>query len=233
MPEFDALSPRLLHRFADVRLLAEALTHASAAGPRGDAAGRDYERMEFLGDRVLGLVVAALLLDRFPDEPVGGLARRLAALVQESCLVEVARDVGLGPHIRLSPGEEQAGTGGNAAILADCCEAVIAALYYDGGLPAAERFIYRYWMPLLERDLQPPKDAKTALQEWALGLGLALPRYATVNVAGPEHKPTFTAEAEVEGYPSVRGTGATKRSAEQSAARLLLDRVAGGAEENR
>jgi ribonuclease-3 len=217
-----ALSGRLLHDFADERLLEEAFTHASAG------AAHDYERLEFLGDRVLALVVAAMLIERFPAEPVGRLARRLAALVQESCLSAVAREIGLDAHVKLSPGEEQAGTRDNPAILADCCEAVIGALYVDGALRAAEGFVRRYWAPLIERDLEPPKDAKTALQEWALGLGLPLPTYVTVAVAGPMHRPTFTVEVEVEGRASERGAGHTKRGAEQAAAGRLLSRIESG-----
>ncbi|MEE8276846.1 MAG: ribonuclease III domain-containing protein, partial [Alphaproteobacteria bacterium] len=136
-----ALAVRLGHDFARCDLLAEALTHPSAASRRHHS----YERLEFLGDRVLGLVVADMLIDAFPGEPEGDLALRHAALVRREALSAVAGEFGLGDHLRLAPGEAEAGIRDNAAIQADAMEAVIAALYLDGGLEAARRFIARYW----------------------------------------------------------------------------------------
>ncbi|MEN8195297.1 MAG: ribonuclease III, partial [Pseudomonadota bacterium] len=198
----NELQAALGHSFERLELLEEALTHSSATADNGAAAGkRDYERLEFLGDRVLGLAVAQLLMQRYADEKVGALARRHSALVRRETLAEVAGNIGLGTHIILSNGEEEAGGRENPAILADCCEAVIAALYLDGGLPAAVRFIYTHWTSLMSEAMHPPKDPKTALQEWAQGRGLPLPAYTVLETKGPDHAPMFSVQASVRGFP--------------------------------
>jgi len=216
----DALSVRLGHRFGRPALLRQALTHASglARGRHGDS----YERLEFLGDRVLSLVVAELLFDRFPDEREGEIARRHAALVRREALAEVAAGIDLGAAIRLSRGEAEAGGRDNPAILADACEAVIAALYLDGGLDSARRFIEGHWRPRIEATARPPIDAKTTLQEWAQARSLPLPSYQEIGREGPDHEPLFTIEVSVDGHPPVRASGASKRAAEQAAAARLL-----------
>lgn len=214
----EQLIERLGHRFRDTTLLKTALTHSSAAG-------RSYERLEFLGDRVLGLIVADLLIQRFPAEPEGALARRHAALVRRETLAEVALELDLGPHLRLARGEADAGGRENPAILADVCEAIIAALYLDGGLRAARGFVEPLWTPLLESARRPPQDAKTALQEWAQGRGLPLPIYEIVDRSGPDHEPLFTVAVSVEGLPVVTARGRSKRLAEQTAAEQLFARV--------
>ncbi|MCW5772992.1 MAG: ribonuclease III [Rhodospirillaceae bacterium] len=225
---FAKLYIALGHSFVRPELLDEALTHASAAaGSNGQAAAANYERMEFLGDRVLNLVVAQHLLKRYPDEKVGQLARRHAALVREEALADVSRRAGIAEYIRLSTGEELSGGRANPAIMADCCEAVIAALYLDGGFKAAERFIAKYWTPLLNQTPRPPKDPKTALQEWAQSRGLPLPSYVTVAQSGPDHDPTFTVRVQVKGYPAANASGKSKRLAEQIAAQFLLAMIAG------
>lgn len=209
------------HEFADPSLLEEALTHRSAG------VGRiiGYERLEFLGDRVLGLVVADMLMDAFPAENEGALARRLAALVREETLADVARDIGLGAEIRLGSGESEGGGRENNAILADVCEAVIAAIYRDGGLETARRFIERHLAGRLAAELSPPQDAKSALQEWAQGRGLPLPVYRIVERDGPDHAPRFTISVEVAGKPPASATGHSKRIAEQAAAQVLFDEI--------
>lgn len=217
------------HRFDRPELLLEALTHPSTTGGAGQD-GPNYERLEFLGDRVLGLVLADILLKRYGGEREGALARRHADLVRRETLAAVARSMRLGPHIRLSKGESAGGGRENAAILADCCEAVIAALFLDGGLEAAARFIEAQWSPLLAEAGAPPVDAKTELQEWAQERGLPLPAYQTVSSTGPDHKPTFSVEASVEGLPAVAASGGSKRAAEQAAAAELL-RLARGADD--
>ena len=216
----DALSARLDHRFDRPALLRQALTHASgvARGRHGDS----YERLEFLGDRVLSLVVAELLIDGFPDEREGEIARRHAALVRRETLAEVAAGIDLGAAILLSRGEAEAGGRENPAILADVCEAVIAALYIDGGLACARGFIERHWQPRIDAEARPPMDAKTTLQEWAQGRSLPLPSYRETGREGPDHGPVFTVEVAVVGQASVGGTGASKRAAEQAAAARLL-----------
>jgi ribonuclease-3 len=200
----------------------QALTHAS--GVRGGASrGLDYERLEFLGDRVLGLVVAELLIERFPLAREGGLAPRLNALVRKETLADVAERLGLFPHIRKgSAGNDPEGRG-RAAILADTCEAVIAALFLDGGLPAARQFVREHWEPLVKDLEEIPRDAKTSLQEWAQARGLS-PAYTLLARLGPDHLPSFHVEARVQNYPAAVGEGPSKRAAEQAAAEAFLVR---------
>lgn len=209
------------YTFSSPALLDEALTHRSAAPRRSEG----YERLEFLGDRVLALVVTDMLLAAFPDEQEGALARRLAALVRQETLADVAREIGLGAHIRLSRSEADTGGRENNAILSDVCEAVIAAIYSDGGLDSVRPFIERHWAGRLAAAVAPPQDSKTALQEWAQGRGLPLPEYSVVSRKGPDHAPAFTVSVSVKGKPSAEGTGASKRAAEQIAAQRLMETV--------
>ncbi|MBV8653109.1 MAG: ribonuclease III [Alphaproteobacteria bacterium] len=234
MPRLQGI---LGHDFANPDLLTEALTHASAA-PRGKqrakpgrkaaSAARGYERLEFLGDRVLGLVIAELLWRRFPDEAEGALTRRHTQLVRREALAEVAKAIDLAPAIIMSAGEHGAGTRDIPGILADVCEAVIAALYLDGGLAAASSFIHRQWERLIEADLTPPRDPKTTLQEWAQARGRKLPHYETLRVDGPPHDRRFTIAVTVDGLAPESAAGSSKRSAEVSAAAALLARIAAG-----
>lgn len=213
----ERLTALLGHEFADPGLLTEALTHSSAAVTTGHPT---YERLEFLGDRVFGLIVAESLFNRYPGEPEGDLARRHAVLVSRQALVGIAREIGLADCILMPPGEAAAGTNRRPAILADACEALIGALYRDAGLDAARVFIDRYWGSQIEET--PPGEPKTLLQEWAQGRGKPLPHYKTVETKGPPHEPVFTIEVGVDGYPPERATGRSKRVAEQEAARLML-----------
>ena len=215
------------HRFAAPALLVEALTHPSMTGRHGQA-HRSYERLEFLGDRVLGLIVAEMLWRRFPDETEGELTRRHASLVRREALIEVARGFGLAGFVRVSQGEGQAGARENGSVLADALEAVIAALFLDGGLEAARSFVSRNWAPLLEASATPPRDPKTELQEWAQGRGRGLPVYETVAVEGPAHKHIFTVSVRVEGAEPATATGGSKRAAEAAAAAVLLRQLALG-----
>ncbi|HYD31513.1 MAG TPA: ribonuclease III, partial [Azospirillaceae bacterium] len=174
------------HRFRDEGLLAAAVTHPSMTGLErtGPAAATTYERLEFLGDRVLGLVVAHWLLERYPAEREGDLAKRHAGLVRREALSRVAQAIDLGRRLRLAPGEAEGGGRSNHTILADACEAVIGALYLDGGLEVASRFIRARWAPLLDDVGAPPLESKTALQEWAQARGLPLPVYETLSQSG-------------------------------------------------
>ena len=190
---------------------------------------RGYERLEFLGDRVLGLVVADLLWRRFEGEPEGHLTRRHTHLVRRESLARVAEAIGLGRHLILSRAEAAAGAAGNPGILADACEALIAAIYLDGGFEAASSFVRRFWEPLIEEMEEPPRDPKTALQEWAQARGLALPAYELVATSGPDHAPRFTVAASVAGGERATATASSKRSAEALAAAMLLDRLAADA----
>jgi ribonuclease-3 len=237
------LEAALGHRFRDPALLAEALTHASAtSGGSGRARGRagrgggdpaprrrSNERLEFLGDRVLGLVVAHALIRRFPDDAEGALTDRHVALVQRATLAAVGERLGLGRWLEVARGEDESGGRERPALLADGCEAVIAALYLDGGLEAARGFVERAWEPFLLGVAVPPRDAKMALQEWAQARGLEPPAYRVAAEEGPPHAPRFTVEASLPGWPPGRGEGASKRAAERAAARLLLEAVRGGA----
>jgi len=216
------LEARLAHTFDDRNLLDVALTHASAP-----EAATTYERLEFLGDRVLDLVMADFLMRRHPDEKEGDLARRLAALVDRNSLAEIAGQLDIGAHLRLSPGEEAAGLRGNATVLADVMEAVIGAIYTDGGLSAARPMVERLWTPLAERNVEPPMDVKTALQERVQRRGGGLPQYREVARSGPDHRPVFTIEVTVDGFQPARGQGASKREAERAAAEALLEKLPG------
>ncbi|MDF1750512.1 MAG: ribonuclease III [Alphaproteobacteria bacterium] len=216
--DFTALEKRLGHVFSNKRLLDRALTHRSA----GSQAEGSYERLEFLGDRVLGLVIADLLLQRFPKDPEGHLSRRFNAMVRKETLADVARDLGLGKEIRFGQYEEADGAD-NPAILSDVCEALIAALYRDAGLESARDFILRNWEARLETDPTPPRDGKSALQEWTMARGLGLPHYEEIARSGPDHAPVFTMRVSVPKHGSAQAEGRVKRHAEQTAAEQLLE----------
>jgi ribonuclease-3 len=234
--DLPTLAATLGYDFKDPALLKTAVTHPSAIAMarlrRGrktkaeeDTASTDNQRLEFLGDRVLGLVISEMLFQAFPNEDEGALARRLAALVKQDSLDTVAREIELGRYLVLSRGEEDGGGRDNQATLADACESVIGALYLDGGLETARRFVVHYWRPKMAAEAKPPQDAKTALQEWAQAAGLALPRYTVVKSEGPPHDPVFEVAVSVVGQEPASARGRSKRAAEQAAARTLLDRV--------
>ncbi len=212
------------HDFKNARLLEEALTHPSRAEVRGNLPF-NYQRLEFLGDAVLGLVVAELLFTLYPDENEGSLAKRHAALVRSESLADVARRLGLGPHIRMNAGGQESGRD-LSSNLEDVCEALIGALYLDGGFDAARRFVRAHWEPLARAVSAPPKDAKTTLQEWAQGRGVSLPEYRVLNTSGPAHAPEFTVAVCVEGVEPTEAKALSKRQAEQLAAKALLDKLA-------
>jgi ribonuclease-3 len=222
------------YEFIRHELLQEALTHPSALvaerrGRRRKLGKRSYERLEFLGDRVLGLVVADLLWQRFADEPEGDLTRRHTHLVRREALGRVAKTIALGPHVVLSRAEAAAGAAdNNLGILADACEALIAAIFVDGGFAAAAAFIRRFWEPLIDEMEEPPRDPKTALQEWAQARGLALPAYELLATSGPDHSPLFTVAASVPGHDRATATASSKRLAEARAAASLLGRLTTG-----
>lgn len=216
-----ALSARIGHEFGSAEYLDRALTHSSYFA-KSKKKSADNERLEFLGDRVLGLVIAELLFETFPGSTEGELAPRLNALVRKETCADVAREIGLGDLLRMSPGEEQAGGRNKTAILGDACEALIAAIYFDGGFPAAKQFIVRFWRPMLKSVEQPPRDPKTMLQEWVQGKGMAPPRYRLVERTGPDHEPTFTISVEVNDMAPISATAGSKRAAEQAAAEGFL-----------
>ena len=216
--DLQALVASLGHDFADRGLLEQALTHPSAASP----ARPDNQRLEFLGDRVLGLVIAGALLRAFPTESEGSLAPRFNALVRRETLAEVAEEIGLGGYLRLGRSESLGGGRRKAAILADAMEALIAALYLDGGMDAAERFVLGRWRRRIEAPAAAPTDAKTRLQEWEQARGMSPPAYEEVARSGPDHAPRFVVAASLVTGETAEGEAASKKQAEQAAARALL-----------
>ena len=208
--------------FRAPELLSEALTHRSVGGAASN------ERLEFLGDRVLGLVVAERLMAARRDEDEGALARRFAALVSAPALAGVAERIGLGDRLEMSASEAANGGREKAGNLANACEALIGALYLDGGLPAAAAFIDRHWNGLIAAQAEPPIDPKTALQEWTQARGMGLPAYRVAAVEGPDHKPTFSVAVALADGRGAQAQGAGKRAAEQAAAARLLARLGGG-----
>jgi ribonuclease-3 len=210
------LEEKLGHVFHDSSLLKLALTHPSLHQTQNN------QRLEFLGDAVLGLVVAKILYRLFPHENEGELARRLAALVRSETLAQVARELSLGEYLLVSESEGQLGGRQNPTNLEDAMEAILGALYLDGGLEAAENFISQRWSELARSVTAPPKDSKTALQEWAQARGLAVPDYQVLETVGPAHAPEFTIEVRIQGYEPRIGRANSKRAAEQLAAQALL-----------
>lgn len=220
----DDLEERLSYRFADPSRLAAALVHRSWAHEQGSI---DHnERLEFLGDAVLGLVTASWLYERHPEQPEGELARRKAWLVAAPTLAREARRLGLGERLRLGVGEERSGGREKASILADALEAVYGAIWLDGGEPAARRVIERY-LEEAERAGEPTGgDPKTVLQEILQGRGWSLPVYSIVEEAGPDHDKSFVCEVAVRGAAAGRGAGRTKKEAQQRAAAAALESLA-------
>lgn len=210
------------HRFARPDLLREALTHrsASTSGTRRTPAIASNERLEFIGDRVLGLLIAEWLAERFPREQEGDLGRRLASLVSQPVLAHVADQIGLGEALSVAPGEVRAGVRRRATVLADALEAALGAIFLDGGLEPAREFVRRVWAEAMTAQAEPPKDAKTALQEWAQKRGFDLPDYIVSDRSGPPHAPVFVVTVAVDQYQGL-GTAGNKRAAEQLAAENL------------
>lgn len=205
--------------FKNINLLEEALTHPSLAN------SKHYQRLEFLGDRVLGLIIAERLLKQFPTESEGKLNNRFVSLVRKETLAVVAEQAGLVPLIEMSHGAEAEGTRGKEAIQADVCEAVIGALYLDGGMAAASEFIDLYFSDRMTIGVGAKKDHKTRLQEWTQARALSLPVYTEVNRSGPDHSPTFEIEVSIEGHGSARANGKNKRDAQQDAAKILYKKL--------
>lgn len=220
----DAVETAIGYGFRDRPLLARALTHPSAlAGER--ITRHSYQRLEFLGDRVLGLVVAERLYARRRGEREGSLAGRLNRLVNKAACAEAARHLGLGPYIAMSSHEIEAGGRERESTLGDVCEAVIGAVYLDGGLAKARAVIDRAFAPQFAVTPERIKDPKTLLQEWAQGEGRGMPHYRVLSREGPDHAPQFEIEVEVEGAGEARGTGRSKQEGERAAAEALLDRL--------
>ncbi|MCK0069604.1 ribonuclease III [Kordiimonas laminariae] len=209
------------YTFTKASLLDEALTHPSLSGTY------NYQRLEFLGDRVLGLAVSTWLLEAYPSEAEGQLNRRFTSLVRKETLAEMAKKLDLVKAIKLTPGAETEGTRDKEAVQADVCEAIIGAMYLDAGFGVVEEFIRKHWIPMMNEDQDVVKDSKTLLQEWCQARATALPKYEVVERSGPDHQPVFTIEATVKGKGSARAQGSAKRIAEQAAAAALFSILAG------
>ena len=218
-----ALEDRIGYRFADGTLLDCALTHISALKGARNRAG-SYQRLEFLGDHVLGLVVSDMLYRSYPKADEGELSRRLADLVRKETCAEIARAIELGPAIRVGSSEANAGARTRLAILADVCEAVIGAVYLDGGYKAAVELVERLWQQRMQATVQPLRDPKTVLQEWAQARGLPTPAYREIARSGPDHDPEFRVAVQLPAFAPAEGSGRSKRAAEQAAASAMLVR---------
>jgi len=225
-PQLAELEARLGHKFADASLAERALTHLSAPATAQAGRANSYQRLEFLGDRVLGLVVSEMLYEAFPEASEGDLSVRLARLVRREACAEVAEGWDVGPFVVLGAGEARGGGRKKAAILGDVCEALIGAVFLDGGFAAARKLVRRFWEARMRVDAAPIQDAKTAVQEWAQARGLVTPRYVEVERSGPAHLPRFVMQVELDGFAPERGEASSKRAAEQEAARNFLDRWA-------
>jgi ribonuclease-3 len=222
--KFKDLERKLGYKFKDERSLECALTHASVRG--GKPVRADNERLEFVGDRVLGLAIAGFLNEAFPTAKEGELARRYNGLVRGEACARIGRALDIGSKLVLSEAEATSGGRDKDTILADAVEAILGAIYIEAGFDVARDVVMRLWDSQLvdQKPQMVAADPKTALQEWAQGHGLNLPQYSVVSREGPDHAPMFTAEVKIKSLEPARGEGASKRLAEQAAAASLLER---------
>jgi ribonuclease-3 len=219
------LEERIGYKFADKALLERALTHISALSGGPQNRGGSYQRLEFLGDHVLGLVISDMLYRAFAKANEGELSRRLADLVRKETCGEVARAMDLGPALKLGNSESHAGGRLRTTILADACEALVGAVFIDGGYKAADALVERFWKERMLKPLRPLRDPKTILQEWAQARGLPTPAYRELARTGPHHDPEFRVAVVLPDRPPAEGVGSSKRAAEQAAAAAMLTRV--------
>ena len=219
--ELKAFQTRIGHEFSDPALLVRAVTHASVGTPNRE----DNQRLEFLGDRVLGLVMSEALLQEGTQASEGQLAPRFNALVRKETCADVAREIDLGAVLRLGRSEMLSGGRRKQALLGDAMEAVIAAVYKDAGFGAARDIVLRLWGERIGQVEADARDAKTALQEWAQARGMKPPKYIELSREGPDHAPVFTIAARLENGDQAHATAGSKRQAEQAAAQALLDRL--------
>ncbi len=213
------------YEFKTPTLLEEALTHPSASFKNAQNVTINYERLEFLGDAVLGLVIAELLMHAYPDENEGALAKRQASLVRGEALAKIATQMGIGQYIKMAEGEETMGGRTNPRNIENALEAVIGAIYQDGGLIEAKKFIMKYWGALVHIMALPPKDAKTTLQEWVQSKGYPIPVYEVIQTDGPPHAPMFTIRLQLPDLLPIEAKGESKKKAEKEAAKQMLDQL--------
>jgi ribonuclease-3 len=225
-----AIEARIGHKFADPALLVTAFTHVSALKPATRHRADSYQRLEFLGDHVLGLIVSDMLYRAFPRADEGELSKRLADLVRKESCADVAKSLGLVDDIKLGAVGAGAGARLRKSVLGDICEAVIGAIFIDGGYAAAAQFVERNWTERMRKPRRPLRDPKTVLQEWAQGKGLPTPVYREVERTGPHHDPQFRVAVDLPGLEPAEGVGGSKRAAEKVAASVMIARegVGGG-----
>ena len=219
-----ATEARLGYKFSDPAVLATAFTHVSALKPATRHRADSYQSLEFLGDRVLGLVVSDMLYRAYPRADEGELSKRLADLVRKESCAAVAKSLGLDDDIKLGMLKAVEGARLRIAVLGDVCEAVIGAIYVDGGYAAAQQFVERNWTERMRKHRRPLRDPKTALQEWAQAKGLPTPLYREVERTGPHHDPQFRVAVNLPGLEPAEGVGPNKRAAEKSAALAMIAR---------
>ncbi len=223
-PDIETLQRRLGHEFSNPELLIRALTHASATEQRGrDPGVATYQRLEFLGDRVLGLIIAHMLAGQYPDASEGELSKRLARLVNGETCAEIGRELEL-DRFMIVDGNVLRGGKAAEGLRADICESIIGALYLDGGLDVARKFVEAAWTERIVSHAGPLRDAKTELQEWAHRKGFSTPLYREITRSGPDHAPTFEIEVIVHGTDGASASGSSKREAEHIAAETVLRR---------
>jgi ribonuclease-3 len=224
-----ALEARIGHKFADPALLATAFTHVSAL-KTGHKRGDSYQRLEFLGDHVLGLIVSDMLYRTFPNADEGELSKRLADLVRRESCADVAKSLGLVDDIKLGQVGASASARLRKTVLGDICEAVIGAVFLDGGYGAAAQFVERNWTERMRKPRRPLRDPKTVLQEWAQSKRLPTPVYREIERSGPHHDPQFRVAVDLPGLAPAEGVGGNKRAAEKDAASVMIARegVGGG-----
>jgi ribonuclease-3 len=218
-----ALEARIGHKFADPLLLATAFTHVSALKP-ARSRGESYQRLEFLGDHVLGLIVSDMLYRAFPNADEGELSKRLADLVRKESCADVAKSLGLVDDIKLGQVGASASAKLRKSVLGDICEALIGAIFLDGGYQAAAQFVERNWLERMRKPRRPLRDPKTVLQEWAQSKGMPTPVYREVERTGPHHDPQFRVAVELPGLAPAEGLGGSKRAAEKVAASVMIER---------
>lgn len=220
----DSLYKKLDYKFKNAELLKEALIHPSF-NLGNDSSAKDYERLEFLGDTVLSLVITGLLIKEFQFEDEGDLAKRRSLLVSREVLIKIADALDISQHILMSEEEQKIGGHKNPNILEDVIESIIGALYLDGGLEVCKKFITKHWLSLIRSYALPPVEVKSALQEWSQDKGKGIPKYTLTDKSGEDHKPIFTIKVSLPGMPSFLGKGESKKIAEKDAAQMMLEYI--------
>ncbi|MGL9726228.1 MAG: ribonuclease III [Wolbachia sp.] len=221
----DTIFKIINYRFKNDAILEEALTHPSSNKRNSKNQIENYERLEFLGDSILNMVVSVILFKLFPEEKEGALAKRKTELVCGSTIANVAKEMELGDFIIMNNSERCNGGKYNLKNLEDILEAIIGAIYIDGGFKSVEKFIIQYWEMLAKNMLNPPQDPKTSLQEWTQKNKLPLPEYELTKQTGPAHNPEFTISVYIKNYVAVSACASSKKIAEQKAAELMLEKI--------